>query len=262
MQRPITLAIAIACLVAAFAFGASPAEERGREIAAEWDKRDTGWNDITSELEMILRNRGGQESKRVLRNKTLEVTSDGDKLLVSFDEPRDVKGTNFLSFTHIEGPDDQWLYLPALKRIKRIASNNKSGPFMGSEFAYEDLASQEVDKYKYEFVGEEEANGRPAYRVKRIPLDPRSGYTSHEVWFDKETYRPEQVQFFDRKSSLLKTLTYKGYKQYADKYWRPDEMYMENHQTGKSTRLLFHNYEFQSGLTARDFDRASLARAR
>ncbi len=122
-------------------------EERGREIATEWDKRDTGWQNMTATLKMLLRNRHGQESTRQMRSKSLEMDGDGDRLLVMFDHPRDVKGTNFLSFTHITGPDDQWLYLPALKRIKRIASNNKSGPFMGSEFAYEDLASQEIDKY-------------------------------------------------------------------------------------------------------------------
>ncbi len=125
---------------------AASIEERGRQIAAEWDRRDTGWKNMTASLQMLLRNRHGQESTRQLRNKSLEMDGDGDKLLVMFDHPRDVKGTNFLSFTHVTGPDDQWLYLPALKRIKRIASNNKSGPFMGSEFAYEDLASQEVEK--------------------------------------------------------------------------------------------------------------------
>lgn len=238
------------------------AQDRGREIAAEWDKRDSGWQDQVAELKMILRNSRGQESTRVLSNRSLEVEGDGDKLLVSFDQPRDVKGTNFLSFTHISGPDDQWLYLPALKRIKRISSSNKSGPFMGSEFAYEDLASQEVEKYEYEFLGEDTANGRPAFKVKRIPLDPKSGYTRQVVWFDQETYRPEKIEFYDRKESLLKTLTYKGYQQYVGTVWRADEMFMENHQTGKSTRLLFTNYQFQSGMTDRDFDRASLSRAR
>jgi len=247
--------------IALFAATAS-AQDRGREIAAEWDKRDSGWQDQVAELKMILRNSRGQESTRVLSNRSLEVEGDGDKLLVSFDQPRDVKGTNFLSFTHISGPDDQWLYLPALKRIKRISSSNKSGPFMGSEFAYEDLASQEVEKYEYEFLGEETANGRPAFKVKRIPLDPKSGYTRQVVWFDQETYRPEKIEFYDRKESLLKTLTYKGYQQYVDTVWRADEMFMENHQTGKSTRLLFTNYQFQSGMTDRDFDRASLSRAR
>ena len=108
---------------------ASDAEavQNGLEIAIEADKRDTGFNDSVSEMTMILRNRNGEESTRKIRNQTLEVSDDGDKSLVIFDQPRDIKGTAFLSFTHKSGPDDQWLYLPALKRVKRISSNNKSG---------------------------------------------------------------------------------------------------------------------------------------
>ena len=94
-------------------FVAQSAEEKGKQIAVEADTRDTGFGDSKADLEMILRNKSGQESKRAIRNKTLEVTGDGDKSLVIFDKPRDVKGTAFLSFTHTSGPDDQWLYLPA-----------------------------------------------------------------------------------------------------------------------------------------------------
>ena len=88
---------------------AASVEERGRRIAAEWDRRDTGWKNMTAGLRMVLRNRHGQESTRRLRTKSLEMEGDGDKLLITFDHPRDVKGTNFLSFTHVTGPDDQWL---------------------------------------------------------------------------------------------------------------------------------------------------------
>jgi hypothetical protein len=95
-------------------------EEKGLEIAIEADKRDLGFGDSSSELTMILRNKQGDESKRKISNKTLEVDNDGDKSLVIFNEPRDVKGTAFLSFTHKSGPDDQWLYLPALKRANSL----------------------------------------------------------------------------------------------------------------------------------------------
>ena len=110
-------------------------QEKGLAIAVEADKRNTGWANSTTEMFMTLRNAQGQESKRRMRSKTLEVKNDGDKSLTIFDHPRDVKGTAFLSFTHATRPDDQWLYLPALRRVKRISSANKSGPFMGSEFA-------------------------------------------------------------------------------------------------------------------------------
>ena len=105
----------------------SPAE-RGLEIAMEADRRDTGFGDNTANLLMTLRNAHGEESVREIRNRTLEVDGDGDKSLVIFDQPRDVAGTAFLNYTHRDGPDDQWLYLPALRRVKRISSSNKSGP--------------------------------------------------------------------------------------------------------------------------------------
>ena len=235
---------------------------RGLEISQEADRRDAGWGSQTTSVQMLLRNRNGQESTREMRNQLLEMDGDGDKLLVMFDRPRDVKGTAFLTFTHRSGPDDQWLYLPALKRVKRIASNNKSGPFMGSEFAYEDLASQEVEKYTYRYLRDESLDGRPAFVVERTPVDDRSGYTRHVVWFDQAEYRPEKVEYYDRKDELLKTLTYRGYRLYLDQYWRAAEMFMENHQTGKSTALIWEDYTLAAGLSERDFDRNSLQRAR
>ena len=115
---------------------AETAEEKGLAIAVEADKRDQGWGDQSTVMKMILRKSQGAESIREIRGKTLEVKVDGDKSLTIFDTPRDVKGTAFLSFTHSLKSDEQWLYLPALKRVKRISSSNKSGPFMGSEFDY------------------------------------------------------------------------------------------------------------------------------
>ena len=118
----------------------------GLAIAVESDKRDKGFGDFTADLTMILKNRHGETSERYIRNKTLEIIGDGDKTLSIFDKPRDVKGTAFLSFSHKEGAEDQGLYLSSVKSVKKISSNNKSGPFMGREFAFEDLSSQKVEK--------------------------------------------------------------------------------------------------------------------
>jgi outer membrane lipoprotein-sorting protein len=250
------------CIVLPVSVYAETAEEKGLAIAVEADKRDTGWSDQTSSMKMILRNRQGEESLRDIRNRSLEVEGDGDKALIIFDTPRDVKGTAFLSFTHAVKPDDQWLYLPALKRVKRISSSNKSGPFMGSEFAYEDISSQEIEKYKYKFIKDGDLNGRATFVNERYPQYKHSGYTRQLVWIDKQMYQPLKVEFYDRKGELLKTLTYHDYKQYLNQYWRPDRMEMLNHQTGKSTTLLWSKYQHRIGLTDRDFDKKSLKRAR
>ena len=255
-----TLNILLGLLIAGSLSAQSP-EAKGLEIAKAADAYDQGFASSETKLTMILTNKQGQESTRYMSNKTLEQIEDGDKSLIVFDSPRDVKGTATLTFTHKEGSDDQWLYLPAVKRVKRISSDNKSGPFMGSEFAYEDLSSQEVEKYSYKFLREETVNGVTTYVVERNPVDPKSGYARQVVWYNKENYRLEKTDFYDRKNALLKTLTYSGYKVYKEKYWRAGQMDMVNHQTGKKTRLLFENYVFDLGFTDNDFSQNSLRRA-
>ncbi len=253
------------CLIAcAVAFGAQAqtTAERGLEIAQEADRRDEGFGDTKALLQMTLRNRNGDERTREMRSQTLEVADDGDKSLIVFEDPADVKGTALLTFSHKDTSDDQWLFLPALKRVKRISSSNKSGPFVGSEFAYEDLSSQEVDKYDYKYLRDEDVDGLAHFVIERYPLDAKSGYTRQVVWMDQEHYRVVKVEFYDRKKSLLKTLISSEYQQHLDRFWRPGVMEMVNHQTGKSTRLAFSGYEFQSGLDGGDFTRNSLSKAR
>ena len=237
-------------------------EEKGLAIAVAADERDTGFVDQTSDMLMILRNRQGQESTRYIRNRVLEVDGDGDKFLSIFDKPADVKHTAMLTYSHGLEPDDQWLYLPALKRVKRINSRNKSGPFMGSEFAFEDLGSQEVEKYSYKYLKDETCGDWECYVVERFPEYEYSGYTRQVTWIDKAEYRPVKVEFYDRKNVLLKTLTYSGYQEYIGYYWRADEMFMQNHQTGKSTLLKWSNYKFKTSVAERDFNPNALPRLR
>ena len=238
------------------------ADKKGYEIAKKSDTLDNGWKDSTSTLVMILRDRQKREVTRKIRNKTMEVPGDGDKTLIVFDAPRDLKGTKFLSYTHINRPDDQWLYLNSLKRVKRISSNNKSGPFMGSEFAYEDVASQELDKYEYKYLGDEKVNGIDCYKLELTPTYKYSGYNKMIAWYNKKTYRVVKIDYYDRKDALLKTLTFNGYRKYLGKYYRADKMEMVNHQTGKSTVLLYKNYKFGNGFDDSDFDLNALRRAR
>jgi outer membrane lipoprotein-sorting protein len=244
------------------ATAADPAELKGLEIVTEAQLRDFGFGDFTSDLEMTLRNRHGEQTVRLMRNKTLEQKDDGDKALIIFDSPRDVKGTAFLSFTHKQDNDDQWLFLPALKRVKRIASSNKSGPFMGSEFAYEDISSQEVEKYTYKYLRDESLNGREHFVVEYDPVDPKSGYSRQVVWLDKDEYRTWKVEYYDRKGDLMKVLELNDYHQHLGKYWRANDWSMVNLQTGKSTSLKFVNWKFRNGFSDKDFTKNSLKRVR
>jgi len=261
---PLVSAMIVACaagLTGTDVLAQTP-EERGLEIAIEADRRDEGFGDSQTTMQMTLRNRNGDERTRQMRSSVLEVIEDGDMSLIIFDDPADVKGTALLTHSHKRDPDDQWLYLPALKRVKRISSSNKSGPFVGSEFAYEDLSSQEVEKYSYKYLGDETLDGREHYVIERYPVDKKSGYTRQVAWIDKDEYRTWKVEFYDRKKSLLKTLVLSDYRRHLDKYWRASTMNMVNHQTGKSTTLNFDDYEFRTGLDQKDFTRNSLSKAR
>ncbi len=256
-MKKIVLGI-LAVTLGLFNLVAQSDEERGLEIAKAADNADQGFVSTIVELKMTLKNKNGQTSERSLSNRILEQTDDGDKSLIVFNSPKDVKGTATLTYTHKIGADDQWLYLPSIKRVKRISSNNKSGPFVGSEFAYEDLSSQEVEKYTYKFLKEE---GNLLY-VEQDPVDPKSGYTRRIATYNKDKgYRIEKVEFYDRKNALLKTLTYSGYKLYKDKFWRASAMNMVNHQSNKETLLEFSDYNFGADLSDDDFTQVALQRA-
>lgn len=246
-----------AILAISMSYGQS-AEERGLQIAKAAEKADEGFGSSIVELKMTLKNKNGQTSERYLTTRTLELTEDGDKSLIVFDSPKDVKGTATLTFTHKVGADDQWLYLPSIKRVKRISSNNKSGPFVGSEFAYEDLSSQEVEKYAYKFLKED----GDMLIVEQDPVDPKSGYTRRVATYNKgKGYRLEKIEFYDRKNALLKTLDYSDYKLYKNKFWRALSLNMVNHQSNKETLLKFSEYNFGSELVDEDFTEVALKRA-
>ena len=257
----LSAAIAV-ILLSPFVCPAQTPLEKGRTIAEEANRRYSGYGDSTAHLRMVLRNRQGQVSERELRVRSLEV-ADGTKGLCIFDSPADVKQTVLLTHTHIKEADDQWLYLPALKRVRRIAAQNKSGSFMGSEFSYEDLATHGLEKYTYPWLRDEVCDGQDCYVIERRPADRReSGYVRQVVWIDRQEYRTLKADYYDRKDSLLKTLTFKDYRKYLDKFWRPHDMNMGNHQTGKSSQLLWSDLAFHTGLTENDFNPANLTTIR
>jgi outer membrane lipoprotein-sorting protein len=237
-------------------------ESKGLTIAKERKSRDEGWKSSESKQKMILRNSQGQSSVRELRVLALEGVNEGNKTITFFDTPRDVKGTAFLTFNHVNKANDQWLYLPALKRVKRISSRNKSGPFMGSEFSYEDLGSFEVKQYTYNFLRDEMLNGKDCYVIEQTPIDKYSGYTKIISWLDKKEYNAHKVEFYDRKGALLKTLILSDYKKYLNKYWRSNSSIMKNHITYKETEVTTTEINMQVDLNESDFSKTALKRAR
>lgn len=237
-------------------------EEQGQYIFETQDDMNLGYRDAQANMFMKLYNAAGQESRREMRMRFLEVPEDADKTLITFHFPRDIKGTGLLTFEHIEKGDDQWLYLPALKRVKRIASENKSGSFVGSEFSYEDISSTKPEKYTYRYLREDLLDGEPVWVTERFPKAESSGYTKIVTWVDQSNFQTVKQEFFDRKGALLKEQYVKGLTLYLDKYWRPREVTMDNLQTKKKTILEFLQWEFQQGLKESLFTKRSLERQR
>ncbi len=251
-----------ALVIAPFTANAQSAEEIGLQIATEARQKQYGFVNYTASLTMILRNKQGKESSRKVRLKVLEVEGDGDRSLFVFDQPRDVKGTAFLVFAHKLEPDEQWLYLPALKRVKRISSSKQSGSFMGSEFAYEDLGAVEIEKYTYKFLRDEPCGDLQCAVLERVPVSADSGYSRHLVWYDREELRVQQVHFFDRRNAHLKTMTLENYEKYLENYWQASKVTMVNHLTGKSTDMLWSELEFKTDLDESNFTQTAIKRIR
>jgi len=256
----LALACGLAALIAAPAARAETAEEKGLAIAREADRRDLGFGAYTVEGTMILRDAQGQEARRKFENMVMERPDPGlgDLSIIVFSRPRDIRGTGLLTHANIEPEDDdQWLYLPAIKRVKRISSSNRAGKFVSSEFSYEDLGSQEVPDYSYKWLRDEPCPTDPAltcHVLESDPKNPKSGYSKRIGWIDTAEYRLQQMEFYNRRGDLEKVLTFGGYQEYKGEYWRPDFMRMVNTQTGKETDLIWEDYDFDAGLSERNFN--------
>ncbi|MDE0060353.1 MAG: outer membrane lipoprotein-sorting protein [Defluviicoccus sp.] len=256
-------ALAFYCVPAAQVFAQEETpEEKGLRIAREASARNDGFGDFTAGMTMVLRDRQGRESVRQMRFNVLEVPGDGDKSLFVFDQPRHVRGTALLTHAHINTPDDQWLYLPALKRVKRISAARRSGSFMGSEFSYEDMSAPEVEEYAYKYLRDAPCGELTCTVIEQVPLDKRSGYSRKLIWQDTGELRTWRMDLYDRRGSHLKTLTLANYRQYLDRYWRAGEQKMVNHLTGAATVLKWTDFRFRTGLDGSQFTRSALLRAR
>ena len=223
-------------MMTSLCFGMAPFE-----IAQRVKASSDGYGSSRSVIEMVLVDQAKNESTRLMHSMSLENQTgdkeEGDKSLMEFKTPLDVMGTKFLTHEKTTRNNNQWLYLPALKRVKRISSESKSGAFMGSEFSYEDIASREPSKYTYSKEAiETTCEGTPCYMYERYPKDEHSGYSKQMVWVDKKQFVVLKIDFYDKKHEVLKTATYGGYQQIGQTY-RVKNITMHNHQNLKSTFL-------------------------
>lgn len=237
-------------------------EEKGFRIAAKSDRMDNGFGTSIATLKMILKNAAGKSTTRTLEIRTMEKPSEevGDKSINLFFTPADVEGTALLSHAKILESDDQWLYLPELARVKRISSSNKSGPFVGSEFAFEDLTASELMKYDYKYLETKEFNGMTVDVVQWIPRYDRSGYSRLKAYYDQEIHQIRQIKYFNRGGAHFKTMTLNDYQNHGGDIWRSHNMSMQNHLTGKSTTLEYSEFKFGVDLDENEFKPSALTK--
>jgi len=164
----------------------------GREIMEKVNDRDVGSRSI-SEMEMILIDKKGNKRVRKLKSYGLE-QGKNSKSLMFFITPADVKNTGFLTYDYDESgkEDDQWLFLPALRKTKRIAAGDKSGSFMGSDLNYSDMSSPDLDLYDYTLMKETEVKGNKVWQIKSVPKTKaeavKSGYSKSVVFIRQDNY--------------------------------------------------------------------------
>lgn len=257
--------LASAFMIGALAFSgpalAETPQEKGFAIAAKSDRTDQGFQSSIAKLTMTLKNAAGDTTVRDLEIKTQEKASEdvGDKSVTLFFTPPDVEGTALLSHAKILDSDDQWLYLPELARVKRISSSNKSGPFVGSEFAFEDLTAAELGKYDYRYIETTTWDGMKVDVLEQTPLYKRSGYTKLIAYYDQEINQLRKVEFYNRGGTHFKTLTQSEFKNFGGTIYRPMVQQMDNHLTSKSTTLRAESYQFGIDLDDNEFKSSALS---
>ena len=245
----------------ALSLTAHAADFNADEVMQKSINTGKGFVDSIGTMTMVIYSDSGDSVERLMETKTLEVEGDGDKQLIVFQNPADVQGSAVLTHSKLVGNDDQWVYLPALRRVRRISSANKSGAFMGSEFAYEDLSAQEFAKFTYEPAGIEEIDGVRYFKIERTPAYERSGYSYQIVWIDDQNYLTHKVEMYDLHRQLYKTQTLSEHKNYFDNYWNPERITIKNHKNGRKTEMITaEKPRFNNGFRDREFDRSAMTR--
>lgn len=226
------------------------------ELAKKSQKESTGgFDDQVARIDAVISHNSQNLNRKI---SIMQKESDtGSMSLIVFDEPLDVKNTKLLNHSDKQGNDKQWLYLPKIKRVKRIESNQKNSKFMGSEFTFEDLRSQEVARFNYTFQGKQVYQDETCYLLKRLPRLKTTAYSYQMVFID-QMYRMQKIEYYDQDNSLLKTLDFNKYELLQKKYWRATEMVMKNQHTGDATSLNWKDFLFDQNIDDSKFEPYSL----
>ncbi|MGC9312376.1 MAG: outer membrane lipoprotein-sorting protein [Sediminispirochaetaceae bacterium] len=208
-------------------------------------------------VEMKLIDEGGEVHSRVVENWSMESAAGTNSNVIVFHSPATVKDTRFLSIENTNRDDDQWIYLPALGRVRRIAASEGDSSFMGTDFTYNDMQSREVYEDNHTLLREERFEEWDCYVVESIPKDPSSTQYSRRIqWIIKDTWMPVKGELYDKDGELLKVLSVRRLER-VQGFWTAIDTTMENVQTGHSTELnikkLVYNQDIPDSLFTVNF---------
>jgi hypothetical protein len=243
MKRTRAVCQAIAALAAmALTVNALNAAELNAHDIMEKNFFVTKVSSLQIELTMVLINdKGQQRERRSVGLVKLQPNGVDSKLVVRFDTPADIKGTSFLQIEHIDGDDDLWIYLPALKKSRRLVANNKKDSFVGSDFSYGDISLPKVDQYRHSLLKTEKEDGVDCFVVESVPASDavraNSGYSKKVTWVRSDNFVEAKVDYYDLAGRLWKTQTVSRPEQVdAQKgRWFPLHREMVNRQNGHRT---------------------------
>jgi hypothetical protein len=225
------------------------------------DERPNG-NDRSMKMKMTLVNNRGKERMREMMMYSKDYGKDS-KSLFYFESPADVSGTGFLTWGYDDPAkdDDRWLYLPALKRSKRISGASKNDSFMGSDMSYDDMGNRSVDEDTHELLREESIDGHECWVIQSTSKGKDYQYSKTVVWYRKDALIPVKGEFYDKKDALLKTMIQSDIKKVAG-YWTAHTIIMENVREKHKTVLTMSEVAFDTGLDDNLFRVATLERGR
>jgi hypothetical protein len=196
------------------------------------------------ETTMVLINDRGQQRERASSG-VIKLQPNGidSKLVVKFSTPPDIKGTGVLQIEHSEGDDDLWIYLPALRKSRRLVANNKKDSFVGSDFSYGDITLPKVDHYRHTLLRAEKVDDHDCYVVESVPatdaVKTNHGYSRKVAWVRTDNFVESKVEYYDLAGRLQKTQrTGRHQLVEPDKgRWFVMHREMTNHQSGHRTTI-------------------------
>jgi len=240
------------------------APEDGRAIMQKVLQR-SNWHDMQADVTLTVTNARGQQRVRKIKLYSRDRTETESDMLMRFNAPADVAGTGFLVIEHSNRDDDRYLYLPALRRTKRIASSGKGGNFMGSDYTYYDIGEPKLDDWTYPEVVSDTLDGVPCYKITALPATPQiekdTGYSKLVHWVRKDRVTVVKTEYYDRRGKMLKVLTIPEMVQ-LNGVWFQSRLVMKNVQDKRTSKMHFENIEINTGLNPSLFSKRQLERRR